>query len=49
MALDEWGYPLFDQGPLRRTTLKRARRAVAESQPWPSNSRDSGRSSGSGC
>ncbi|MCX5561223.1 ferredoxin [Streptomyces sp. NBC_00038] len=30
VTLDEWGYPLFRQGPLPRRTLKRARRAAAD-------------------
>jgi ferredoxin len=30
ITLDEWGYPLFGQGPIPRTTLKRARRAAAD-------------------
>ncbi|WP_330307664.1 MULTISPECIES: ferredoxin [unclassified Streptomyces] len=30
IALDEWGYPVFDRGPVPRTALKRARRAAAD-------------------
>ncbi|MFI6337352.1 ferredoxin [Streptomyces sp. NPDC050535] len=30
ITLDEWGYPLFQEGPLPRGTLKRARRAAAD-------------------
>ncbi|WP_371576549.1 ferredoxin [Streptomyces sp. NBC_01314] len=30
MTLDEWGYPLFEKGPLPRTAWKRAKRAAAD-------------------
>jgi ferredoxin len=30
IALDEWGHPLLDRGPIPRATLKRARRAAAD-------------------
>ncbi|MFE7838348.1 ferredoxin [Streptomyces sp. NPDC057474] len=30
MTLDEWGYPVFEKGPVPRAALKRAKRAAAD-------------------
>lgn len=30
MDLDEWGYPVFEKGPVPRAALKRAKRAAAD-------------------